>query len=163
MSQKTGFSVIIKKWCGESDVQWKECLSAADTLANAAVNDFRWNAAEFLKWCVFLIAAELISEHAQKVAELEQAMQRKLKEKQKVYEEAFKQDMQQYLSTGYLQPRGKSLSFMAYAFHWLEVLGNDVSSELEILRASCSYKCVLTVCTLWYREVVVSRMVIRSY
>lgn len=62
---------------------------------------------EFPKWCVFLIVAELVSEHAQKVAVLEQAMQQKLKEKQKVYEEAFKQDMQQYLSTGYLQPRGQ--------------------------------------------------------
>lgn len=74
---------------------------------------------QFLKWCGFLIVAELISEHAQKVAELEQAMQQKLKEKQKVYEEAFKQDMQQYLSAGYLEPRGKSQSFMVHTFYWL--------------------------------------------
>ncbi|XP_054477506.1 dysbindin-A-like isoform X2 [Anoplopoma fimbria] len=51
------------------------------------------------------LEVELNSEHAQKVAELEQAMQQKLKERQKVYEEAFNQDMQQYLSTGYLQHR----------------------------------------------------------
>ncbi|GAA6217523.1 dysbindin-A-like [Lates japonicus] len=51
------------------------------------------------------LEAELNSEHAQKVAELEQAMQQKLRERQKVYEEAFHQDMEQYLSTGYLQHR----------------------------------------------------------
>ncbi|XP_067367397.1 dysbindin-A-like isoform X2 [Channa argus] len=49
------------------------------------------------------LQVELKSEHAQKVAELEQAMQQKLKERQKVYEEAFNQDIQRYLSTGYLQ------------------------------------------------------------
>ncbi|KAK2844057.1 hypothetical protein Q5P01_010716 [Channa striata] len=49
------------------------------------------------------LQVELKSEHVQKVAELEQAMQQKLKERQKVYEEAFNQDMQRYLSTGYLQ------------------------------------------------------------
>lgn len=48
---------------------------------------------------------ELDSQHAQKVAELEQAMQQKLIERQKMYEEAFKQDMKQYLTTGYLQHR----------------------------------------------------------
>ncbi|XP_040901304.1 dysbindin-A-like [Toxotes jaculatrix] len=51
------------------------------------------------------LEAELSSEHAQKVAELEQTMQHKLRERQKVYEEAFNQDMEQYLSTGYLQHR----------------------------------------------------------
>uniref|UniRef100_A0A3P8SV73 Dystrobrevin binding protein 1a n=1 Tax=Amphiprion percula TaxID=161767 RepID=A0A3P8SV73_AMPPE len=52
---------------------------------------------------VELLEVELNSEHAHKVAELEQAMQQKLKERQKVYEEAFIQDMEQYRSTGYLQ------------------------------------------------------------
>lgn len=52
-----------------------------------------------------LLEVELNSEHAQKVAEAEQAMQQKLRERQKVYEEAFHQDMEQYLSTGYLQHR----------------------------------------------------------
>ncbi|XP_042279178.1 dysbindin-A-like isoform X2 [Thunnus maccoyii] len=51
------------------------------------------------------LEVELNSEHAQKVAELEQAMQQKLRERQKVYEEAFNQDMEQYLSTGHLQHR----------------------------------------------------------
>ncbi|KAI3360674.1 hypothetical protein L3Q82_002537 [Scortum barcoo] len=51
------------------------------------------------------LEAELNSEHAQKVAELEQTMQKKLRERQKVYEEAFNQDIKQYLSTGYLQHR----------------------------------------------------------
>ncbi|XP_039973278.1 dysbindin-A [Xiphias gladius] len=51
------------------------------------------------------LEVELNSEHAQKVEELEQAMRKKLRERQKVYEEAFNQDMEQYLSTGYLQHR----------------------------------------------------------
>ncbi|XP_022606890.1 dysbindin-A-like [Seriola dumerili] len=51
------------------------------------------------------LEVELNSEHAQKVAEQEQAQQQKLRERQKVYEEAFHQDVEQYLSTGYLQHR----------------------------------------------------------
>lgn len=51
--------------------------------------------------CVSL--AELDTEHAQKVLEMEHAQQVKLKERQKYFEEAFQQDMEQYLSTGYLQ------------------------------------------------------------
>uniref|UniRef100_A0A3B4U462 Dystrobrevin binding protein 1 n=1 Tax=Seriola dumerili TaxID=41447 RepID=A0A3B4U462_SERDU len=54
---------------------------------------------------LFLFIVELNSEHAQKVAEQEQAQQQKLRERQKVYEEAFHQDVEQYLSTGYLQHR----------------------------------------------------------
>ncbi|XP_030580585.1 dysbindin-A [Archocentrus centrarchus] len=54
---------------------------------------------------VELLEEELNSEHAQKVAEMEQIMQQKLREQQKVYEEAFNQDVEQYLSTGYLQHR----------------------------------------------------------
>ncbi|KAJ8290741.1 hypothetical protein GJAV_G00016920 [Gymnothorax javanicus] len=49
------------------------------------------------------LKAELDAEHAQKVLEMEQAQQAKLKERQKFFEEAFQQDMEQYLSTGYLQ------------------------------------------------------------
>ncbi|XP_041707990.2 dysbindin-A-like [Coregonus clupeaformis] len=49
------------------------------------------------------LKAELDSEHAQKVLEMEHAQQVKLKERQKYFEEAFQQDMDQYLSTGYLQ------------------------------------------------------------
>uniref|UniRef100_A0A8C1SVV5 Dystrobrevin binding protein 1a n=1 Tax=Cyprinus carpio TaxID=7962 RepID=A0A8C1SVV5_CYPCA len=46
---------------------------------------------------------ELDAEHAQKVLEMEHVQQVKLKERQKYFEEAFQQDMEQYLSTGYLQ------------------------------------------------------------
>lgn len=53
-----------------------------------------------------LLIVELDSEHAQKVAELEHATQQKLKDRQKIYEKAFNQDMEHYLSTGYLQLRG---------------------------------------------------------
>ncbi|XP_032717495.1 dysbindin [Lontra canadensis] len=47
--------------------------------------------------------ADLGAEHAQKVLETEHTQQAKLKERQKFFEEAFQQDMEQYLSTGYLQ------------------------------------------------------------
>uniref|UniRef100_A0A3B4BVE8 Dystrobrevin binding protein 1a n=1 Tax=Pygocentrus nattereri TaxID=42514 RepID=A0A3B4BVE8_PYGNA len=52
---------------------------------------------------LFHMIAELDSEHSQKVLEMEHAQQAKLKERQKYFEEAFQQDMEQYLSTGYLQ------------------------------------------------------------
>ncbi|XP_018582752.1 dystrobrevin binding protein 1b isoform X1 [Scleropages formosus] len=48
-------------------------------------------------------AAELDSEQEQKTLDTEQAQQIKLKERQKFFEEAFQQDMEQYLSAGYLQ------------------------------------------------------------
>ncbi|XP_033949873.1 dystrobrevin binding protein 1b isoform X2 [Pseudochaenichthys georgianus] len=52
-------------------------------------------------------AVELDTEHAQRVPGAEQGgaptPQVKLKERQKFFEEAFQQDMEQYLSTGYLQ------------------------------------------------------------
>ncbi|XP_044026630.1 dystrobrevin binding protein 1b isoform X2 [Siniperca chuatsi] len=52
-------------------------------------------------------SVELDAEHAQRVPGAEQGgvppPQVKLKERQKFFEEAFQQDMEQYLSTGYLQ------------------------------------------------------------
>ncbi|XP_061633069.1 dysbindin-A-like isoform X2 [Phyllopteryx taeniolatus] len=51
------------------------------------------------------LEVELNAEHAQKVAKLEQMRQQKLRERQKVYEEAFNQDLEKYRSTGYLQHR----------------------------------------------------------
>ncbi|XP_034401835.1 dystrobrevin binding protein 1b isoform X2 [Cyclopterus lumpus] len=52
-------------------------------------------------------SVELDAEHTQRVPGAEQggapAPQVKLKERQKFFEEAFQQDMEQYLSTGYLQ------------------------------------------------------------
>lgn len=50
-----------------------------------------------------IFKAELDAEHAQKVLDMEHTQQMKLKERQKFFEEAFQQDMEQYLSTGYLQ------------------------------------------------------------
>lgn len=52
------------------------------------------------------LKAELDSEHAQKVLEMEHAQQQKLRERQKFFEEAFQQDMEKYLSSGYLQLAG---------------------------------------------------------
>ncbi|KAL4629924.1 hypothetical protein GN956_G17197 [Arapaima gigas] len=51
----------------------------------------------------FPSTAELDSEQEQKMLDAEQAQQIKLKERQKFFEEAFQQDMEQYLSAGYLQ------------------------------------------------------------
>ncbi|XP_057196546.1 dysbindin-A isoform X4 [Triplophysa rosa] len=66
--------------------------------------------------------AELDAEHAQKVLEMEHAQQVKLKERQKYFEEAFQQDMEQYLSTGYLQitDRRGSMSSMEVNVDLLE-------------------------------------------
>lgn len=60
-----------------------------------------------LIFSVIFSVVELSSQHVQKVAEVEQAMQQKLRERQKVYEEAFNQDMKQYMSTGYVEHRGE--------------------------------------------------------
>ncbi|XP_047453577.1 dysbindin-A-like [Mugil cephalus] len=95
---------------------------------------------------VELLEAELSSEHAQKVAELEQAMQQKLRERQKIYEEAFHQDMEQYLSTGYLQhrqPAGEDTSVLDQVAvtnisdqealdDFLNSTGDDISTESSL-------------------------------
>lgn len=51
--------------------------------------------------------AELDAEHTQKALAMEHSQQAKLRERQKFFEEAFQQDMEQYLSTGYLQIAGR--------------------------------------------------------
>nr|XP_057909035.1 dysbindin-A-like isoform X2 [Doryrhamphus excisus] len=48
------------------------------------------------------LEAQLTSEHAHKAAQLERSRQQKLKQRQKVYEEAFHQDLEQYRSTGFI-------------------------------------------------------------
>lgn len=59
------------------------------------------------KFLLLCFAVELDAEHPQRVPGAEQGgvppPQVKLKERQKFFEEAFQQDMEQYLSTGYLQ------------------------------------------------------------
>ncbi|KAJ8415792.1 hypothetical protein AAFF_G00403490 [Aldrovandia affinis] len=81
------------------------------------------------------LKAELDAEHAQKVLEMEHAQQVKLKDRQKFFEEAFQQDMEQYLSTGYLQigerrePTG-SMSSMEVNVDMLEQMDlMDVSDQ----------------------------------
>ncbi|XP_033617798.1 dysbindin isoform X1 [Fukomys damarensis] len=82
--------------------------------------------------------AELDAEHAQKVLEMEHAQQMKLKERQKFFEEAFQQDMEQYLSTGYLQiserrePMG-SMSSMEVNVDMLEQMDLMDISDQEAL------------------------------
>lgn len=78
------------------------------------------------RWELEALKGELDSEHAQKVAELEQATQHKLKEQQKIYEEAFKQDMESYRSTGHLQLREPSGSQL-YALDQVSV--TDTSDQ----------------------------------
>ncbi|TEA14717.1 hypothetical protein DBR06_SOUSAS3110024, partial [Sousa chinensis] len=74
--------------------------------------------------------AELDAEHTQKVLDMEQTQQMKLRERQKFFEEAFQQDMEQYLSTGYLQTaerRGKSGAGPA-----LQPMGSMSSMEVNV-------------------------------
>ncbi|XP_056617968.1 dysbindin-A isoform X5 [Triplophysa dalaica] len=79
--------------------------------------------------------AELDAEHAQKVLEMEHAQQVKLKERQKYFEEAFQQDMEQYLSTGYLQitDRRGSMSSMEVNVDLLEQMDLTDVSDHEAL------------------------------
>ncbi|XP_040852074.1 dysbindin-like [Ochotona curzoniae] len=53
-----------------------------------------------------LMTAELDAEHSQRVQDMEHAQQARLKERQKFFEEAFQQDVEQYLSTGHLHITG---------------------------------------------------------
>ncbi|NWR09574.1 DTBP1 protein, partial [Paradoxornis webbianus] len=80
--------------------------------------------------------AELDAEHAQKVLDMEHTQQMKLKERQKFFEEAFQQDMEQYLSTGYLQiaeRRGKlSLVFAHCPVSPAEPIGSMSSMEVNV-------------------------------
>ncbi|XP_023567922.1 dysbindin isoform X1 [Octodon degus] len=82
--------------------------------------------------------AELDVEHAQKVLDMEHAQQMKLKERQKFFEEAFQQDMEQYLTTGYLQiaerrePMG-SMSSMEVNVDMLEQMDLMDISDQEAL------------------------------
>ncbi|NXR24552.1 DTBP1 protein, partial [Cinclus mexicanus] len=80
--------------------------------------------------------AELDAEHAQKVLDMEHTQQMKLKERQKFFEEAFQQDMEQYLSTGYLQiaeRRGKFMSSMEVNVDMLEQMDLMDMSDQEAL------------------------------
>ncbi|XP_058254555.1 dysbindin-A isoform X2 [Hemibagrus wyckioides] len=81
------------------------------------------------------LKAELDSEHAQKVLEMEHAQQAKLKERQKYFEEAFQQDMEQYLSTGYLRitDRRGSMSSMEVNVDMLEQMDLTDVSDHEAL------------------------------
>lgn len=82
--------------------------------------------------------AELDAEHTQKVLEMEHTQQAKLKERQKFFEEAFQQDMEQYLSAGYLQiaerrePMG-SMSSMEVNVDMLEHMDLMDASDQEAL------------------------------
>ncbi|XP_055988244.1 dysbindin [Sorex fumeus] len=79
--------------------------------------------------------AELDAEHNQKVLEMEQSQQMKLKERQKFFEEAFQQDMEQYLSTGYLQiaERRGNMSSMEVNIDVLEQMDLMDISDQEAL------------------------------
>ncbi|KAM6184883.1 dysbindin [Rhynchocyon petersi] len=82
--------------------------------------------------------AELDAEHTQKVLDMEHTQQMKLKERQKFFEEAFQQDMEQYLSTGYLhiserrEPMG-SMSSMEVNVDMLEQMDLMDISDQEAL------------------------------
>ncbi|XP_039676568.1 dystrobrevin binding protein 1b isoform X4 [Perca fluviatilis] len=84
-------------------------------------------------------SVEQDAEHAQRVSGADQggatAPQVKLKERQKFFEEAFQQDMEQYLSTGYLQiaERRGSMSSMEVNVDMLEQMDLMDMSDHEAL------------------------------
>ncbi|KAJ8334262.1 hypothetical protein SKAU_G00399010 [Synaphobranchus kaupii] len=83
----------LESLCGQCELQ------RAKQYQDAQLENYKKKKRKDLEY----LKAELDSEHAQKVLETEHAQQVKLKERQKFFEEAFQQDMEQYLSTGYLQ------------------------------------------------------------
>ncbi|XP_016426874.1 dysbindin-like isoform X2 [Sinocyclocheilus rhinocerous] len=81
-------------------------------------------------------SSELELEHAQRVPEAESVQpQVKLKDRQKFFEEAFQQDMEHYLSTGYLQiaERRGSMSSMEVNVDMLEQMDLMDMSDHEAL------------------------------
>ncbi|XP_043073483.1 dystrobrevin binding protein 1b isoform X2 [Puntigrus tetrazona] len=81
-------------------------------------------------------SSELELEHAQRVPEAEPVQpQVKLKDRQKFFEEAFQQDMEHYLSTGYLQiaERRGSMSSMEVNVDMLEQMDLMDMSDHEAL------------------------------
>ncbi|NWX73322.1 DTBP1 protein, partial [Alca torda] len=76
--------------------------------------------------------AELDAEHAQKVLDMEHTQQMKLKERQKFFEEAFQQDMEQYLSTGYLQIAERRGNLLIALFFTTEPIGSMSSMEVNV-------------------------------
>ncbi|XP_062385599.1 dystrobrevin binding protein 1b isoform X2 [Sardina pilchardus] len=80
-------------------------------------------------------SSELDSEHAQRVPEAEHPQQVKMKDRQKFFEEAFQQDVEQYLSTGYLQitERRGSMSSMEVNVDMLEQMDLMDISDHEAL------------------------------
>ncbi|XP_028822028.1 dystrobrevin binding protein 1b isoform X2 [Denticeps clupeoides] len=80
-------------------------------------------------------SSELDSEHAQRVPEADHPQPVKLKDRQKFFEEAFQQDMEQYLSAGYLQigERRGSMSSMEVNVDMLEQMDLMDMSDHEAL------------------------------
>ncbi|NXX90408.1 DTBP1 protein, partial [Centropus bengalensis] len=76
--------------------------------------------------------AELDADHAQKVLDMEHTQQMKLKERQKFFEEAFQQDMEQYLSTGYLQIAERRGNFLLALSFPTEPIGSMSSMEVNV-------------------------------
>ncbi|XP_069469663.1 dysbindin isoform X2 [Ambystoma mexicanum] len=98
--------------------------------------------------------ADLDVEHNQKVMNMEHAQQMRLRERQKFFEEAFQEDMEQYLSAGYLQiakrrePIG-SMSSMEVNVDMLEQMDlMDMSDQeaLDVFLNSGEDKAVLSPC-----------------
>lgn len=74
---------------------------------------------------------ELNAEHVQKVAHMEQLVKQKLKAKQKEYEEAFHQDMEKYLSSGFLTHREASAAGGACELDHITVTNTSDQQALD--------------------------------
>lgn len=100
------------------------------------------------------LEVELNTEHAQKVAHMEHFMQQKLRAQQKVYEEAFNQDMEKYLSTGFLTDREPTAADACELDHITvtnpsdqEALDNFLSSSTEDITSHTSLSSELWSCS----------------
>lgn len=74
---------------------------------------------------------ELNAEHAQKVSHMEQLVQQKLKAKQKEYEQAFHQDMEKYLNSGFLTHRAEPSAESACELDHISVTNTSDQQALD--------------------------------
>ncbi|NWS14845.1 DTBP1 protein, partial [Pachyramphus minor] len=95
--------LCLEDLCEQCELERYKCMQTLQLENYKKTKRFGEIYMEYFIYLFVLCLAELDAEHAQKVLDMEHTQQMKLKERQKFFEEAFQQDMEQYLSTGYLQ------------------------------------------------------------
>ncbi|NXU35985.1 DTBP1 protein, partial [Drymodes brunneopygia] len=126
--------LCLEELCEQCELERYKCIQTLQ-LENYKKTKSEGIHLQYLICLVFLCSAELDAEHAQKVLDMEHTQQMKLKERQKFFEEAFQQDMEQYLSTGYLQiaERRGNMSSMEVNVDMLEQMDLMDMSDQEAL------------------------------